>query len=110
MRKQANILIDVPFSWCQYCGALEIDETKMYTGGVDYIISRKCSHSNECVKCEKARTEYEERFNQRPDIIFCTNCKNCEQRNNEEPFCHHHAMVVTPDYFCADGEEGEWVP
>lgn len=43
-------------------------------------------------------------------IVKCEHCRHCENRNNEEPYCHHHAMVVTPDYFCADGEEGEWVP
>ena len=46
---------------------------------------------------------------QYPEVL-CVSCKHCEQRNNDEPYCHHHAMVVTPDYFCADGEEGEWVP
>lgn len=46
---------------------------------------------------------------QYPEVL-CVNCKHCEHRNNDEPYCHHHAMVVTPDYFCADGEEGEWMP
>lgn len=46
---------------------------------------------------------------QYPEVL-CANCKHCEHRNNDEPYCHHHAMVVTPDYFCADGEEGEWMP
>lgn len=46
---------------------------------------------------------------QYPEVL-CVNCRHCEHRNNEEPYCHHHAMVVTPDYFCADSEEGEWMP
>lgn len=46
---------------------------------------------------------------QYPEVL-CGNCKHCEHRNNDEPYCHHHAMVVSPDYFCADGEEGEWMP
>ena len=45
-----------------------------------------------------------------PVLLTCAFCKHCENRNNEEPYCHQHAMVVTPDYFCADGEEGEWMP
>ena len=44
------------------------------------------------------------------EVIMCEHCRHCEHRNNEEPYCHQHAMVVTPDYFCADGEEGEWMP
>ena len=43
-------------------------------------------------------------------VTRCENCRHCEHRNNDEPYCHNHAMVVTPDYFCADGEEGEWMP
>ena len=43
-------------------------------------------------------------------VVKCEHCQHCEHRNNEEPYCHHHAMVVSPDYFCADGEEGEWMP
>ena len=44
------------------------------------------------------------------EVVRCEQCLHCEHRNNSEPYCHHHAMVVTPDYFCADGEEGEWIP
>lgn len=46
---------------------------------------------------------------QYPEVL-CVNCKHCEHRNNDDPYCHHHAMVVIPDYFCADGQEGEWMP
>ena len=56
--KTANASIDVPFSWCQHCKALEIKETRLCTGGTDYITLRKCEHARECVACEKARREH----------------------------------------------------
>lgn len=57
--KTANISINVPFSWCQRCKALEIEETKLYTGGMDYVTIRRCEHAKECSACEKARREHE---------------------------------------------------
>lgn len=47
---------------------------------------------------------------QKVEIAKCEDCRHCEHRNNSEPYCHYHAMVVTPDYFCADGEKGKWMP
>lgn len=44
------------------------------------------------------------------DLIRCGECENCEIRNNEEGYCHTHAMTVSDDYFCADGVKGEWMP
>lgn len=43
------------------------------------------------------------------DLIRCGECKHCEQKNNEEPYCHQHGMVTEDQYFCADGERGEFV-
>lgn len=62
--KMANISIDVPFSWCQHCKALEIEETKLYTGGTEHITLRKCEHAKECVECEKARRQEHDNQNQ----------------------------------------------
>lgn len=44
------------------------------------------------------------------DLTRCKDCRHCEQRNNEEPDCHQHGMIVTDMYFCADGEKGVWTP
>ena len=44
------------------------------------------------------------------DLVRCPDCLHCEQRNNEEPFCHVHCMTVGSEYFCGDGEKGVWTP
>lgn len=44
------------------------------------------------------------------EVVRCEDCVHCETRNNEEPYCHQHAMTVSGDYFCADGAEGRWTP
>lgn len=44
------------------------------------------------------------------EITRCGACAFCEIRNNDEPICHKHYMVVDNDYYCADGAKGEWMP
>lgn len=44
------------------------------------------------------------------DLVRCGECKHCEERNNEEPYCQYHHMTTDDKYFCADGEKGEYTP
>ena len=93
---------------CPFCGCEYINLNFIRDTGKVYL---------ECPKCRIETRLFEtledavEAWNQRAtNTIRCEDCVHCETRNNEELYCHQHAMTVSGDYFCADGAEGRWTP
>lgn len=94
-----------PYNFCPHCGA-DMRGRKMS----DYIKREDAIKTLEGWKISGEMILATVPSADVVEVVRCEDCVHCETRNNEEPYCHQHAMTVSGDYFCADGAEGRWTP